>query len=230
MRIKGTRDVTDDDLPGRPQLVLQLDAEALKNAGLDPAAAARLIRLHTEGEIVTEMRDCGDKIEVWVRGTTANQDTLTNIQQLLADPVALPGGTTTPGALVNADTRIGSGGIKHYNLKRAITIESDLDKTRIDTVEANARIATQWDAMEAGYPNTRIDFSGDRRHQREPRCDEDAVPARRRPDLSHPRRAVPLLLAAGADPADRADGLHRRGVRPPSATCSRSWSGSAASR
>ncbi|MHB0982851.1 MAG: efflux RND transporter permease subunit, partial [Thiobacillus sp.] len=172
MRIDGTRDVTDDDLPGRPQLVLQLDAEALKNAGLDPATAARLIRLHTEGEIVTEMRDSGDKIEVRVRGATANQrgakqsganpNGLADIQQLLADPVALPsGGTTTLGALVHADTRIGSGGIKHYNLKRAITIESDLDKIRIDTVEANAQIAAQWDAIEARYPNTRIDFSGE---------------------------------------------------------------------
>jgi len=162
IRVDGTRDVTDDDLPGRPQLVLQLDAEALKHAGLDPATAARLIRLHTEGEIVTEMRDGGDRIEVRVRGATANQDQLADIQQLLADPVALPGGgTTTLGALVHADTRIGSGGIKHYNLKRAITIESDLDKTRIDTVEANARIAAQWDTLEARYPNTRIDFSGE---------------------------------------------------------------------
>lgn len=162
IQIDGTRDVTDDDLPGRPQLVLQLDAEALKHAGLDPATAARLIRLHTEGEIVTEMRDGGDRIEVRVRGATANQDQLADIQQLLADPVALPdGGTTTLGALVHADTRIGSGGIKHYNLKRAITIESDLDKSRIDTVEANAQIAAQWDAMEARYPNTRIDFSGE---------------------------------------------------------------------
>ncbi|MBW8370111.1 MAG: efflux RND transporter permease subunit [Thiobacillus sp.] len=172
IRIDGTRDVTDDDLPGRPQLVLQLDADALKSAGLDPATVARLVRLHTEGEIITETRDSGDKIEVRVRGATANQsgahqngasqDGLTDIQQLLADPVALPGGgTTTLGALVHAETRIGSGGIKHYNLKRAITIESDLDKERIDTVEANAQIAAQWDAMAARYPNTRIDFTGE---------------------------------------------------------------------
>jgi len=162
IQIDGTRDVTDDDLTGRPQLVLQLDADALKHAGIDPATAARLIRLHTEGEIITEMRDSGDRIEVRVRGATPNQDRLTDIQQLLADPVALPdGGTTTLGALVQTETRIGSGGIKHYNLKRAITIESDLDKTRIDTVEANARIATLWDAMEARYPNTRIDFTGE---------------------------------------------------------------------
>jgi multidrug efflux pump subunit AcrB len=162
MRIDGTRDVADDDQPGRLQLVLQLDAQALKNAGLDPATAARLVRLHAEGEIITETRDSGDKIEVRVRGATANQEGLTDIKQLLADPVALPGGgTTTLGALVHADTRIGSGGIKHYNLKRAITIESDLDKERIDTVAANAQIAALWEAMETRYPNSRIDFTGE---------------------------------------------------------------------
>lgn len=162
IQIDGTRDVTDDDLPGRPQLVLQLDAEALKAAGLDPATAARLVRLHTEGEIITETRDSGDKIEVRVRGATANEGKLADIEQLLDDPVALPGGgTTTLDALVHTHTRIGSGGIKHYNLKRAITIESSLDKTRIDTVEANARIASQWNTMETRYPNTRIDFSGE---------------------------------------------------------------------
>jgi len=161
-QIEGTRDVTDDDLPGRPQLVLQLDSEALKSAGLDPATAARLIRLHTEGEIIAETRDRGDKIEVRVRGATANSDRMVDIQQLLSDPVALPGGgITTLGALVRTDTRSGSGGIKHYNLKRAITIESDLDKERIDTVEANARIAELWRTMEARYPNTRIDFTGE---------------------------------------------------------------------
>jgi multidrug efflux pump subunit AcrB len=81
---------------------------------------------------------------------------------LLDDPVALPdGATTTLGALVRSEVRTGSGGIKHYNLKRAITIESDLDKTRIDTIEANARIGEAWQAIEARYPNTRIDFSGE---------------------------------------------------------------------
>jgi multidrug efflux pump subunit AcrB len=167
IRLDGTRDVSDDDLPGRPQMVLQLDAGAVKHAGLDPATVARLVRLHTEGEIIAETRAGGDKIEVRVRGANANQDgtgqgAFSDIQQLLADPVALPdGGIATLGALMHADTRIGSGGIKHYNLKRAITIEANLDKARLDTVEANTRIAALWDAMESRYPNTRIDFSGE---------------------------------------------------------------------
>lgn len=160
--IDGTRDVSNDDLPGRQQLVLRLDAEAVKAAGLDPARVARLVRLHTEGEIVAETRAGGDKIELRVRGASGQSGALTDVTQLLADPVALPGGgTTTLGALVEADTRVGSGGIKHYNLKRAITLESDLDKTRLDTVEANARIAKVWEQMAARYPDTRIDFSGE---------------------------------------------------------------------
>lgn len=160
-RIAGTRDVTDDDLPGRMQLLLRLDADAVKAAGLDPAMLARLIRLHTEGEIVTETRAGGDKIEVRVRGASA-QGGLADVAQLLADPVALPGGgTTTLGALVRAETLTGSGGIKHYNLKRAITIEADLDKRRLDTVDANARIAEAWKRVAARYPDTRLDFSGE---------------------------------------------------------------------
>jgi multidrug efflux pump subunit AcrB len=160
--IYGTRDVTDDDLPGRPQLVLQLDSEALKHAGIDPTTAARLIRLHTEGEVIAETRARGDKIEVRMRGATTNSNRMVDIQQLLGDPVALPGGgTTTLVALVRTETHTGSGGIKHYNLKRAITIESDLDKDRLDTVAANARIADLWAKMEARYPNTRIDSSGE---------------------------------------------------------------------
>ncbi len=161
-RIDGTRDVSNDDLPGRMQLVLQLDAEAIKAAGLDPATVARLVRLHTEGEIVAETRAGGDKIELRVRGASGQSGALDDVAQLLADPVALPGGgTTTLGALVHADTRIGSGGIKHYNLNRAITIESDLDKTRLDTVAANAHIAEAWAGMAARHPGTRIDFSGE---------------------------------------------------------------------
>lgn len=160
--IDGTRDVSNDDLPGRMQLVLRLDAEAIKAAGLDPATVARLVRLHTEGEIVAETRSGGDKIELRVRGASGQSGALDDVAQLLADPVALPGGgTTTLGALVAAESRIGSGGIKHYNLKRAITIESDLDKTRLDTVAANARIAEVWTGMAARYPGTRIDFSGE---------------------------------------------------------------------
>jgi multidrug efflux pump subunit AcrB len=59
--VPGAKDVADDDIPGRPELVLALDRGALRAAGLDAGKVARLLRLHADGEIVAMMRDKGEK-------------------------------------------------------------------------------------------------------------------------------------------------------------------------
>lgn len=125
-------------MAGRQQLILRLDANAVRNAGLDPAVVSRLARLHTDGEIVAEMREGGDKIEVRV---LADREPMADIAELLNDPVPLPGGgTTTLGALTEVETGTSQGVIKRYNLRRAITVEANLDKAREDapdTISAN---------------------------------------------------------------------------------------------
>jgi len=157
--IPGARDVVDDAVAGREQLVLSLDAQAIKHAGLDAATVSRLVRLHVDGEIVAEMRDRGDKLEVRVR---AARPAMTDIARLLDDPIALPGGgSTTLGALVQSETRAGQGIIKHHNLRRAITVEADLDQEQIDTLSANRRVQAEWEKIRARYPNTDLDFSGE---------------------------------------------------------------------
>ena len=118
--VPGARDVTDDDMPGRQELVLTLDREAVRNAGLSPAAVARLIRLHVDGEIVASMRDRGEKLDVRVR---ARPDHLSDVTLLLDHPIALPqGGSTTLAALTRHETGQGKAVIKHYNLWRSITV------------------------------------------------------------------------------------------------------------
>lgn len=157
--IPGSRDVVDDDLPGRREYVLRVDAEAVRAAGLDPALVARLVRLHTEGEIVAVARDRGEKIEVRVRGRERNFD---DIRAALDDAVALPGGgSTTLSNLVRAEARTAKGVIKRYDLRRAITIEADLDKSRIDTLAANTQVKLAWDGLAARFPGVSIDYSGE---------------------------------------------------------------------
>ena len=158
--VPGTRDVTDDDVPGRPELRLRLDPEAIRASGLNPGLVARLLRLHVDGEIVTQMRDQGEKVEVRVRAAPRASG---DVARLLDDPVALPagGGTTTFGSLVRSETGIGKGVIKHYNLRRAITVEADLDRARIDTVAANNAIRSAWEKVKGRYPATTLDFSGE---------------------------------------------------------------------
>ena len=161
--LPGTRDVADDDIPGRPQLVLELDREALRAAGLDAGRVARLVRLAVDGEIVAVTRDRGEQLELRVRAKHRHDGSVgPDILRLLDSPVALANGqTTTLGALVRAETRIGKGAIKHYNLVRAITVEADLDKAVTDTVAANRLIRAEWARLAAQFPNTGIDFSGE---------------------------------------------------------------------
>ena len=157
--LPAVRDLTDDDLPGRRELILTVDREAIRAAGMEPGLVARLVRLHVDGEIVAEARHQGDKVEVRVRGA---ERTLADVRQALDDPVALPGGgTTTLGALVNVSVREARAAVKHYDLRRAITLEGDLDKTVMDTLTANRRIQALWAEMAAQYPGIAIDFSGE---------------------------------------------------------------------
>ncbi|MCC7280510.1 MAG: efflux RND transporter permease subunit [Chromatiaceae bacterium] len=158
-RIPGARDVVDNDTPGRNELSLRVDVNAARNAGLDPGLVARLVRLHIDGEVVADLRDRGEKVELRVR---AEPRTVAHIREILDDPVALPdGGTTTLGALLVAEERESLGLIRHWNLRRAITVEADLDKDKTDTLAANAALRAGWEEIRARYPGTDLDFSGE---------------------------------------------------------------------
>ncbi len=158
-KIPGARDVVDNDVPGRDELNLQVDMEAVRRAGIDPGTVARLMRLHVDGEVVADMRDRGEKVELRVRATPR---TVQQIEAVLDDPIALPGGgSTTLGALLKAEQRKSPGMIRHWDLRRAITVEADLDPEQIDTVAANALLLEAWERLRPQFPNTDLDFSGE---------------------------------------------------------------------
>ena len=158
-RIPGTRDVADNDVAGRSELVLDLDLAAVRRAGLEPGDVARLIRLHLDGEVVAFMRDKGEKVELRVRGTPRSHQ---DVFAVLNDPIALPDGTTTTfSALTGTETRKGRGTIRHHNLRRAITVEAELDDEVSNTVAANRELLAHWEEIRADFPNTDLDFSGE---------------------------------------------------------------------
>lgn len=156
--IEGARDISDDSSPGRSELKLEVDVAAAREAGLDPSAVARLVRLHVDGEVVADLRDRGEKVELRVQ---ARPQRLDRIEALLAQPVALPGGgTTVLGALVTHETRISADLIKHWNFRRAITVEADLDLSVNNAVAAAQTLREQWETVRGAYPNADLDFSG----------------------------------------------------------------------
>jgi multidrug efflux pump subunit AcrB len=157
--LPGSRNVGDNDVAGRSELDLELDYQAIRRAGLEPGQVARLLRLHLDGEVVAFMRHQGEKVELRVRALPRDRQ---DVFAVLQDPIALPdGGTTTFGALTVRETGNSRGTIRHYNLRRSITVEADLDPEQIDTVEANRRIQDAWERIKPDYPNTDLDFSGE---------------------------------------------------------------------
>ncbi|MCK7592560.1 efflux RND transporter permease subunit [Pseudomarimonas salicorniae] len=158
-KIPGSRDVVDNDTAGRPEYGLEVDLEAVRRAGLDPGAVARLVRLHVDGEVVAELRHRGEKTELRVR---ARPEATQRIDDVLQRPVALPGGGSTQlGALVRSEVRDSPGLVRHWNWRRAITLEADLAEDGVDTVTANRMLREAWEGMRADYPGVDLDFSGE---------------------------------------------------------------------
>jgi multidrug efflux pump subunit AcrB len=156
--IDGSSNVVDNDVPGRYELTLDLDDRAIRQAGLSQGAISRLMRLHVEGEIVAFTRDDGEKVELRVRGP---RRILQDVTDILDDPIALPqGGTTTFRALTTTQVNRSSGTIRHYNYRRSITVEADLDPIKINTVKGNKFIAEEWSNIRSAYPGIDLDFSG----------------------------------------------------------------------
>ena len=163
--IPGAKDVQDDNLPGRAQYDLRLDRDAVRDAGLNPAQVARLVRLAVDGEVVAFTRDEGDKIELRVRSDQALRGAgqlRADPASLLAEPIALPGGQTTRlGALLQARAEPGRSFVRHYNLRRTTTVEANLDKDVTDTKAANDLIKAGWEKVRTQHPGIDLDFSGE---------------------------------------------------------------------
>ena len=108
--------------------------------GRDPAVSAKILKVANSGfyavpRSVTDMRDAGEKLEVRVKAISEQRLDITDVlafRMPLAD-----GGSIALADLAQVSKRRGLGNIRHYNFRRAITVEADLEQGVIDTVSAN---------------------------------------------------------------------------------------------
>lgn len=157
--IADVTDIEDDASKGRYELLLNLDQDAMTRSGLDPEQVRRTLRLLVDGEVVADMRDQGQKLEVRVR---AQPQSLDDLDQLLNFRLPLPaGGSIALAELVEQQRHQALGNIRHYNFRRAITVEADLKPGGIDTVSANELVVEAWQQQALAYPDIDLDFSGE---------------------------------------------------------------------
>lgn len=157
--IPAVTDISDNDSPGKNELKLKLDTDAVQRSGLNPAEVADTVRLLFDGNVVAYMQHEGERVEVRVM---SKQQSLESIDQLLEIPMALPTGNDIPlGQLVTIDTGLSRSNIRHYNFRRSITVEADLDKEKMDTLEANNIVKKEWSKIRVQFPTVDLDFTGE---------------------------------------------------------------------
>jgi len=158
-QIEGVTDISDDDSGGTSELALRLNLDAVNRAGVNPAGIARTLRLLVDGEIVTTFRHAGEEVEVRVK---ALHHDLKDIDGLLSQMLVLENGAHMAlSDLVETEVRQSRDNIRHHNYRRAITLEAELDKDVIGTVEANNRLLEAWNEIRHDYPKIDLDFSGE---------------------------------------------------------------------
>ncbi len=151
-------DITDDDSPGLREMVLKINTDVAQDTGITPHQITRAIRLMVDGEVVASMRDRGEELDVRVR---AQKSTIANIDQSLQISLPSSSGELVPlSELLDVKYQTGLGNIRHYDFRRTITVESEIDKALVDTVAANDFIKQQWEKIRVNYPRVNLDFSG----------------------------------------------------------------------
>ena len=156
------KDIMDDDSKGRFGLQLTLNADAINRFGISPSDVQRSVKMLIDGEIVSYVQEEGDRVALRVKSTASVINQFENVDTLLQLTVPTPQGTNIElRDLVDIETVQVKSNLRHYNFKRTITLEADIDKLQIDTVEANKLIQDYWQTVAGSFPNVSLDFSGE---------------------------------------------------------------------
>ncbi|MDM8564942.1 efflux RND transporter permease subunit [Candidatus Halobeggiatoa sp. HSG11] len=156
----GVSDISDTDIQGRMQLSIKLNQQRIQELNISPNELLRTIAIMADGELITEIRDSNEKVELRVRAAKREYQ---QVDEFLDNLFFLPNGQAVPlRELFHIKINRARSEIRHYNLRRTIQVEAELDKTKMNTVDANKMIQRQWkEKLQAVYPEVNLDFSGE---------------------------------------------------------------------
>ncbi len=184
--IQGIKDIADDAHAGRMEMTLKMNHDAIRRAGVNPIDITRAIRLLVDGEVVAEMQDNGEKLQIRVRAEQLNGHDIGELLNFRM-PIKRNGvASSIPlNQLMTQERKVSLGNIRHYNFRRAITLEAnieqrqeqedfmacrlrpalfddkrDFSKCQLDTVTANKMMTDEWDKIKDQFPTINLDFTG----------------------------------------------------------------------
>ncbi len=150
-------EISDSNLPGQNTLNLQINSAAVQRTGINPNTIGQTLRLLVDGEVITNFRYLGEKIDI--RLTAENN--LNQVSEILSARLPSKDGSLVPlNQLVDATYSNSPDTIRHYNYRRNITIEADIHKGMTDEFKANQMIREFWQSIRHRHPDIDLDFSG----------------------------------------------------------------------
>ncbi len=150
-------DISDDNVPGQNTLDLKINSAAVQRTGVNPNTIARTLRLLVDGEIITNFRYQGEKIDVRLKSSIE----LEQIDHLLEFRIPDSSGSLIAlNQLLTPTFTSSPNTIRHYNYRRNITLKADIDKAITDEIKANDLIKQHWKTIQLKYPGVDLDFSG----------------------------------------------------------------------
>ncbi|MDA7749384.1 efflux RND transporter permease subunit, partial [Litoricola sp.] len=112
-----------------------------------------------DGEIVETVQDQGETVDIRV---VAKDGQFSSPSKLLSTQLpSANGDMISLSELVDAERAPALGTIRHYNFRRTITVEADIDSAVTDTLTANQAVMDVWAQLQPSYPNVNLDFSGE---------------------------------------------------------------------
>ena len=152
------KNLNTDFKTGSPQLKLTLDGDAIQRAGIAPQVVTTALQSRVDGLLIGRYQSLGEEVDIRLLARTDAND---NLDTLLSTTLTTAAGETVRlSTLLKTEYGSGYQNIRHYNFKRAITINGDIDEARIDAVAANDLIREYWNSIRAQHPGIDLDFSG----------------------------------------------------------------------
>ncbi|MFQ5822557.1 MAG: efflux RND transporter permease subunit [bacterium] len=154
----GVFDVRDDFVPGKRELQIVVDEEKAALVGLNVAQIASTVHYAFDGGVATEFRDGDEEIDVVVK---YKEDSRQNISDLENMKIATPfGHLVTLKDVARLNTKQGYTSIKHDELKRAITVKADIDKSKTTALKVNKELQRRFFDISKRYSGYDLVFRG----------------------------------------------------------------------
>jgi multidrug efflux pump subunit AcrB len=158
LNMEGVFDVRDDFVPGKRELQILVDEEKAALVGLNVAQIATTIHYAFDGGVATEIRDGDKEIDVVVK---FQEESRQNISDLENVKIATPfGQLVTLKDVARLNIKQGYSTIKHDDLKRAITVKANIDKSKTTAFRVNQELVRRFANISKRYPGYDLVFRG----------------------------------------------------------------------